>query len=104
MIIRIVKMNFNPSEIENFTHIFNDSKHLIRSFKGCNHLSLFQDKNFLNIFFTYSYWESEDDLNNYRNSVLFKNVWSQTKLLFQSKAEAWSLNLIDQVNSLNEIQ
>lgn len=94
-------MDFNHSEIENFIKIFNASKQHIRNFKGCSHLSLFQDKNSSNIFFTYSYWDSETDLNAYRNSDLFKNVWSQTKILFRSKAEAWSLNQVDQINSSN---
>ena len=30
------------------------------------------------------------DLNNYRNSELFKDVWSKTKILFNKKPEAWS--------------
>jgi hypothetical protein len=30
-------------------------------------LELYQDKNNKSIFFTYSYWETENDLENYRN-------------------------------------
>jgi heme-degrading monooxygenase HmoA len=45
-------------------------------------------------FFTISHWNSEDDLESYRNSYLFKNIWSKVKPLFAKKAEAWSLSTI----------
>jgi heme-degrading monooxygenase HmoA len=44
------------------------------------------------VFFTYSYWETEQDLENYRNSELFDTVWSFTKKLFNDKPEAWSVD------------
>ena len=91
MIIRIVKMNFKPENISAFQEIFNESKHLIRAMPGCSHLELLNDINAPEIFFTYSFWDSESDLTNYRNSSLFSTVWSKTKILFSSKAEAWSV-------------
>ena len=89
--IRIVKMTFDPEKVNEFLEIFNSSKHLIRAMQGCNRLELLNDINSPNIFFTYSYWNSENDLNNYRTSELFANVWSKTKVLFSVKAEAWSV-------------
>lgn len=91
MIIRIVKMSFEPEKVDEFLELFNSSKHLIRNFKGCSHLELLNDLKYGTIFFTYSWWESETDLNNYRNSELFENVWSKTKILFSAKPEAWSV-------------
>jgi heme-degrading monooxygenase HmoA len=91
MIIRIVKMTFEPEKITTFLEVFNSSKKLIRNMKGCTHLELLNDINSSNIFFTYSYWQSEGDLNNYRDSELFSSVWSKTKILFSAKAEAWSV-------------
>ena len=43
------------------------------------------------MFFTYSYWNSENDLNEYRNSELFAKVWAETKPMFAEKAQAWSV-------------
>jgi len=97
MFVRIVKMDFNPENIRAFLDIFNKNKSKIRAFKGCSFLELYRDKNTPNIFFTYSYWEDEAALENYRNSTLFKEVWSQTKTLFQNKPQAWS---VDKVVSL----
>ena len=71
---------------------FNAVKDQIRAFKGCDRLELYQSKTSKNILFTYSYWQSEEDLEHYRNSKLFADVWNQTKALFADKPEAWSVD------------
>ncbi len=95
MIIRIVKMEFKPEEVETFQALFQQHKHLIRSFPGVERLELLQDTTHKNIFFTYSWWRSPDDLENYRQSGLFQTVWKQTKVLFNAKPQAWSLTQVD---------
>ncbi|RCW92524.1 putative quinol monooxygenase [Winogradskyella arenosi] len=97
MLVRIVKMSFEPSNIEEFLTNFDQVKDKIRHFEGCNFLELYRDKQQPHIFFTYSYWDSEMHLNQYRHSDLFKGVWSKTKPLFNAKPEAWS---VDKVASL----
>ncbi|GAB2777522.1 putative quinol monooxygenase [Salinimicrobium soli] len=92
MFVRIVKMTFEEAEIENFQKLFAQNREKIRGFEGCRFLELYRDKNNKNIFFTYSYWEDEQTLENYRTSALFKEVWSNTKKLFSHKAEAWSVD------------
>ncbi len=91
MIIRIVKMTFQLEKVDEFIHLFNESKELIRSMSGCKHLELLNDIQAKEVYFTYSYWNSENDLNNYRNSEVFAKVWSETKVLFSAKPEAWSV-------------
>ena len=90
-------MSFDPSKIEEFLANFEDKKHQIRNFEGCEFLELYRDKKNTNVFFTYSFWNSEADLENYRHSELFKGVWADTKILFNAKPEAWS---VDKVHSL----
>ncbi|MEN8777158.1 MAG: antibiotic biosynthesis monooxygenase family protein [Polaribacter sp.] len=92
MFVRIVKMSFHQEHIETFKAIFEEKKKFIKNSEGCKLLELYQDKNNKELFFTYSYWETEQDLENYRNSELFKNVWTKTKALFNNKAEAWSVD------------
>lgn len=92
MFVRIVKMSFHSKFIEEFQNMFNQKKHFIRNSEGCKLLELYQDKNNPEIFFTYSYWEKEENLENYRNSELFKKVWKQTKSYFNDKPQAWSVN------------
>ncbi len=43
------------------------------------------------VLFTYSHWESEAALETYRHSELFAEVWAATKVLFNAKPEAWSV-------------
>lgn len=85
-------MSFEPSKVEDFLSYFETKKQLIRNFEGCEFLELYQDKTNTNIFFTYSYWRAASDLESYRNSALFKEVWEVTKQSFNDKPEAWSVD------------
>lgn len=92
MFVRIVKLSFHPENIETFVTHFHTVKDQIRHFKGNTFLELYQDKNNPSIFFTYSIWEEESDLEEYRTSALFTEVWAHTKVLFNAKPEAWSVD------------
>lgn len=97
MLVRIVRMTFRPETIPVFLENFEANKHSIRNFPGCSHLELWQDHNSENIFMTYSFWESEEALNQYRDSELFKSVWRVTKPLFAEKPQAFSSKKIQEV-------
>ena len=92
MFVRIVKMSFHEEHVDAFLANFEQMKVEIRNAPGNRLLELYRDKANSNIFFTYSYWESEADLENYRQSELFSGVWSFTKKLFNDKPEAWSVD------------
>ncbi|WP_159798972.1 putative quinol monooxygenase [Flavobacterium sp. MK4S-17] len=92
MFIRIVKMHFREGTTDAFLSNFDEVKQHIRNFPGNRFLELYRDKQDATVFFTYSYWETEQDLENYRNSDLFKEVWAFTKQLFSEKAQAWSVD------------
>ena len=94
MLVRIVKMSFEPNHIDTFLSNFHSVKNSIRNFEGCRYLELYRGQNETNIFFTYSYWDDQSFLENYRTSELFKKVWSQTKPLFNDKPQAWSVDKI----------
>ena len=40
---------------------------------------------------TYSVWDDEKTLENYKNSALFESIWTNIKVWFDAKPEAWSL-------------
>lgn len=94
MFVRIVKLSIDQNEITTFKEHFDSVKQHIRNAPGNRFLELYQDKNNPSLFFTYSYWEHEQDLENYRQSDLFKDVWAFTKKLFNDKPEAWSVSKI----------
>jgi heme-degrading monooxygenase HmoA len=97
MLVRIVKLSFHEENISAFLENFEVMKSHIRNAPGNCLLELYQDKNNPCLFFTYSYWKTEKDLENYRKSALFDEVWSFTKKLFNDKPEAWS---VEKLNSL----
>ncbi|HLW41769.1 MAG TPA: antibiotic biosynthesis monooxygenase family protein [Flavobacterium sp.] len=92
MFVRIVKMSFHEEKIPVFLEHFHSVKAQIRNYPGNNFLELYQDKNNPCIFFTYSVWNEESDLENYRHSELFNEVWMFTKALFNDKPQAWSVD------------
>jgi quinol monooxygenase YgiN len=92
MIKRIVKMSFQPDKVNDFKAVFEQNWTRIASFKGCSHVELLQVKDQPNVFFTYSIWDNEGSLNAYRDSELFANVWGRTKVLFNDKPQAWSVD------------
>lgn len=94
MIVRIVKMTFQPEKVNDFLAVFEESKEKIRAFEGCEHLKLLRQTEDGNIFFTYSYWQAPEHLEAYRHSDLFKATWAKTKVLFEAKPEAWSTKIM----------
>lgn len=96
MIIRIVKLTMQQENIETFKSYFPTVSKTIREQDGCNLLQAWQDIHQPTIFFTYSIWNSEEDLNNYRDSAFFIQFWKTVKPWFGAKAEVWSFDkLID---------
>ncbi len=101
MIIRLVKMSFKPEEVDNFLSLFETVKIKIRAREGCTHLALWQQKDQPNVMFTYSIWDHEVHLESYRHSALFEETWALTKVKFNAKPEAWSVEQL--VSSANNI-
>ena len=94
MFTRIVKMQFKEDKVSEFINHFNKVRDRVRNQPGCHSLQLLQDQNKPEIFFTYSTWEEIQDLENYRKSDFFGQVWQETKQLFDGKPEAWSVQEI----------
>jgi quinol monooxygenase YgiN len=95
MIIRLVKIILEPENGIAFKELFEQVRHEIGNFEGCTRLDLLEDIRLPNVFFTYSEWESEIALENYRKSPLFAGIWEKTKVMFSKKAEAWSTQRVD---------
>ncbi|MFT5917016.1 MAG: quinol monooxygenase YgiN [Bacteroidia bacterium] len=94
MLIRIVRMTFQPDKVGEFLEIFEGVKSKIRAFEGCEYLELWQDADHPNICLTHSHWTGKKDLENYRHSELFKATWAKTKPMFADKPMAFSVNSV----------
>lgn len=95
MIKRIVKLTIRLEEVESFREIFQTSKETILSMPGCHHVECLQSVDDPRLFFTYSHWDSVADLNNYRHTDKFADIWKRTKALFDDRPEAWSTEEVD---------
>ena len=91
-LVRVVKMTFRDDAVDLFKALFESRKQQIRSFEGCTHLELWQDRLHPHTFFTYSHWINAEALDAYRHSAFFEDTWNQTKQLFAARPEAWSVN------------
>lgn len=83
-------MTFRPDAVPAFLDIFRASQPLILAQPGCRHVALWRDAADPVVLATYSLWESEAALNQYRRSELFGGVWPRTKALFTAPAVTYS--------------
>lgn len=91
MLIRIVKLHFQEEKIEDFLIFFDTIKNRVNTFPGCNGMKLLRDLENPCIVMTYSHWNTPEDLNNYRTSETFGEIWPNIKPWFKEKPEAWSV-------------
>ncbi len=84
-------MEFDPDKVEDFLALFEEVKDKIATQQGCTHVELCEDAIQDNVYFTFSIWDREEDLENYRKSDLFKKTWARTKVLFCARPQAFSL-------------
>lgn len=94
MIQRIVSMTFSLDSLPDFLRMFEDVRNLIRDQPGCQGLELWQSVSEPAMVFTLSLWDSEEDLDRYRGTPLFRDVWTRTKAMFAGKPQAWSIRQI----------
>lgn len=94
MLIRIVRMTFRPEAVAEFLQVFRASEDQIRAQPGCRHMELWQDADEPNVFGTHSHWDSAADLDAYRRSALFGEVWPATKKLFAAPPLAFSMQQV----------
>lgn len=96
--IRVVRLEFKPQHTDDFKQLFEDRKLKIRQVPGCTHLALWQDHEHNTVFYTYSHWQSPNDLENYRVSDFFKDTWQTIKPWFNAPAQAFSANSLQELS------
>ncbi|WP_375418198.1 putative quinol monooxygenase [uncultured Hymenobacter sp.] len=95
MLIRLVRMTFDPAQVPAFQALFAQTQDLIRQQPGCRLLELWQDADQPHIFCTHSHWDDQAALDAYRRSALFGRVWPATKRLFAAPPLAFSSRITD---------
>ena len=87
-------MTFEDGRTEEFLGLFDKVSDQIRAFPGCRHLALLRDRDEPTVFATYSLWDSQESLNAYRSSDLFRETWYKTKAMFSEAPVARSYEQI----------
>lgn len=87
-------MTFNEASSDDFRAFSREIHSKIKSFEGCTHLEIYRDLNLSNVFFSYSHWDSENDLENYRKSEFFKTTWTKVRAMFSDRPVAWSVEKV----------
>ncbi|MAI23630.1 MAG: antibiotic biosynthesis monooxygenase [Crocinitomicaceae bacterium] len=90
MLLRVVKMEFHPSNVKAFDSLFDRIHVRIESMPGCHQVLLLHGHGDGAVRTTLSWWEDEIHLEAYRKSELFGEVWPKTKALFSAPPVAWS--------------
>lgn len=93
---RIVKMTFKDAHCREFESYFNTIQNQVGEQPGCHGVKLLKDKSGAGIYFTYSVWNEQQDLDRYRKTELFGQVWPKVKAWFKEKPEAWSTEILTQ--------
>ncbi len=91
MVTRIVRLTITAEKVAEFVAQFNETYAHIRSFPGCTYLSLQHDLDQPHVMITFSTWNGPEDLENYRNSELFKSTWAKVKPLFGGAPTAFTM-------------
>lgn len=95
MLLRIVRMSFDPHKAGNFPDYFTTIKPDIEAFDGCQKVDIYRDAEKDHVYYTVSIWQDRDSLEIYRQSNIFRGRWEIVTQWFDEKPQAWSLTGID---------
>lgn len=95
-------MEFLPEKSDEFEACVKNITQRIANFEGCYAVRILRESDEGNVFFSYSYWRSKEDLEKYRKSDLFREIWPKTKAMFSSRAIAWTTEVVDSKINENE--
>lgn len=94
MLTRLVRMRFQPDQVEAFLALYTMMRPRIVSQPGCLSVQLVREIDDPAAFATWSTWESAAALEAYRTSVFFRQYWPQVRALFRQPAEAVSFEAV----------
>lgn len=93
MIVRVVKLTFSPATVGAFDALYTQFEARIQAHQGCQMVRAMKVQGQPCQRATLSFWETQEDLDVYRKSTLFGEVWPATKALFAAPPEAQSYEL-----------
>jgi hypothetical protein len=94
MLTRLVRMRFQPEQVETFLALYAAMHPRIVGQPGCLSVQLVREIDDPAAFATWSVWESVAALDAYRTSDFFRQYWPQVRALFRQPAEAVSFEAV----------
>jgi heme-degrading monooxygenase HmoA len=94
MIVRLVSLKLKPDKRGEFEQLFAQSYPRLKSLPGCLSLQLLGDVNGQGDYLTVSHWRTLADLEAYRTSSLFEEIWPQVKALLRDRPWTESYELL----------
>lgn len=95
MLTRLVRMRFQPDEVEQFLQLYAANHATIKNQPGCLSVQLLREAHDPAAFATWSIWQDAAALEAYRASAFFRAFWPQVKALFRQPAEAVSFEAVE---------
>jgi quinol monooxygenase YgiN len=102
MLIRLVRMWFEPDNVDEFLRLYHAAHPTISSQPGCFGVRLVRQIDDPASFATWSRWESAAALDAYRTGPFFRAFWPQVRALFRVPAEAVSFEEVGITEALND--
>ncbi len=88
MIVRIVSLKCKPEDVDAFRLLLRQFMPRVLSAPGCLSLRIVGDVDKPTSFYTISAWRSVEDLDAYRNSPLFGDIWPRVRGMLRERAWA----------------
>lgn len=102
MILRVVKMEVDPNNLDPFKRFMSNLSEEKSKMDGCVHHDFFSDKNFVNVYYSYTIWENVSYLKKYKKTPLFIEVKKVLRGLCQSEPYAWTIENVFKTDSQHE--
>ena len=93
----MVRLTFSPETVDAFDALYTQFEQHIQARPGCRMVRAMKVPGHPCQRATLSFWETQEDLDTYRQSTLFGEVWPATKALFAAPPEAQSYELAGDV-------
>ena len=89
----MVRLTFSPETVDAFDALYVQFQARIQARSGCQMVRAMKVPGQPYQRATLSFWETQNDLDAYRKSTLFGEVWPATKALFAAPPQAQSYEL-----------
>ena len=91
MLIRLVRLPASEASLPRLRAVLAEVMPTVRQQRGCTHLELLADHDQPTVLYTLSHWNSDNDLQRYRQSEIFAQVWPRLKAELGDRPSAVSL-------------